>query len=144
MSYCSQQDLVDRFGATKLIQLTDRVNKPATTIDTVMVEGRIGDAASLINSFLGKKYKLPLTVDVPSVLKTYAIDIAWFLLHGDIAGKEHPARLAFNDAKAWLKLVSQGEVIIEGAGENIAPAGGGQIKTGKPDRQFTREKLSGF
>lgn len=143
MTYCTQQDLVDRFGATKLIQLTDRVNKPATTINAVTVTERIADAVSLINSYLAKRYQLPLT-DVPPVLKTYAIDIAWFLLHGDAAGKDHPARMAFNDAKAWLKFVSVGDVVIEGAGEIIAPAGGGQIKTSEPNRVFTRDKLEGF
>ncbi|HEV7345776.1 MAG TPA: DUF1320 domain-containing protein [Devosia sp.] len=144
MTYCTQQDLVDRFGATKLVQLTDRVNKPATTINEVTVTERIADAVSLINSYLAKKYQLPLTVDLPPVLKTYAIDIAWFLLHGDAAGKDHPARMAFNDAKAWLKSVSQGEVVIEGAGEIIAPAGGGQIKTSGPSRIFTRDRMAGF
>lgn len=144
MTYCTQQDLVDRFGATKLIQLTDRVNKPATTINVVTVTERIGDAASLINSYLGKKYQLPLTVAVPAVIRTYAIDIAWFLLHGDAADKDHPARLAYNDAKAWLKAVSMGDVIIEGAGEIVAPAGGGEIKTSQPDRVFTRESLRRF
>lgn len=144
MTYCAQQDLVDRFGTTKLIQLTDRVNKPASTINAVTVSERIGDAVSLINSYLAKKYQLPLTVPVPAVLKTYAIDITWFLLHGEAAGKDSAVRLGFNDAKAWLKSVSQGDVIIEGAGEIIAPAGGGQIKTSSPDRVFTRKSMSQF
>lgn len=144
MTYCTQQDLVDRFGTIKLIQLTDKVNKPASTIDIVTVGKHIGDAESLVNSYLGKKYQLPLTVTVPDVLTKFAVDIAWFYLHGDAAGKDSPVRLAFNDAKAWLKSVSQGGVIIEGAGEIIAPAGGGQIKTSQPDRVFTRETLRRF
>ncbi|WDR00747.1 DUF1320 domain-containing protein [Devosia sp. J2-20] len=144
MTYCSQQDLVDRFGTTKLVQLTDRVNKPASTIDGTTVTKRIEDAVSLINSYLAKKYELPLTVAVPEVLTTYAINITWFLLHGEAAGKDSPVRMAYDDALRWLKAVSQGSVVIEGAGEIIAAAGGGQIKTSTPNRVFTRDKLGDF
>lgn len=144
MTYCTQQDLVDRYGTTKLVQLTDKTNKPATTIDTIVVAKAITDASSLINSYLGKRYRLPLTVAAPDVLVTYACQIAWFLLLGDAAGKENPGRLAYNDALKWLERVSSGLVIIEGAGENVAPAGGGQIKTQGPVRVFTRDRLGGF
>ncbi|MBN9335629.1 DUF1320 domain-containing protein [Devosia sp.] len=144
MTYCTQQDLADRYGQIKLVQLTDKTNRPQTTIDTVVVEKAITDAASLINSFLGKRYQLPLTVSPPDVLVTYACQIAWFLLHGDTAGKEHPVRLAYADAMKWLERVSSGLVIIEGAGENVAPAGGGQIQTKGPERIFSRDRLQGF
>jgi len=144
MTYCSQQDLIDRFGATKLVQLTDKVNKPASTIDATTVTKRIEDAVSLINSYLAKKYQLPLTVAVPEVLTTYAINITWFLLHGDAAGKDSPVRMAYDDALRWLKAVSQGGVVIEGAGEIITQAGGGQIKTSTPNRVFTRDRMSDF
>lgn len=144
MTYCTQQDLVDRYGETKLVQLTDKTNRPQTTIDATVVARALTDASSLINSFLGKKYQLPLTVDAPDVLVTYACQIAWFLLHGDSAGKDHPARMAYDDAKRWLERVANGLVIIEGAGEVVAPAGGGQIKTKGPERVFTRDRLGGL
>lgn len=144
MTYCTQQDLVDRYGQTKLVQLTDKTNRPQTMIDTTVVDRAITDASSLINSFLGKKYQLPLTVAAPDVLVTYACQIAWFLLHGDAAGKDHPARMAHDDAKRWLERVANGLVIIEGAGEIVAPAGGGQIKTKGPERIFTRDRLGGL
>ena len=141
MSYCTQQDLVDRFGTAKLVQLTDKTNKPATTINTTTVERAIEDATSLINSYLGKRYQLPLTIDPPDVLVAYAIQIAWFLLHGEAAGKDSPVRMAYGDAMIWLNRVAAGAAIIEGAGEVIGQAGGGQIKTSAPNRVFTRDRL---
>lgn len=144
MTYCTQQDLVDRYGTTKLVQLTDKVNRPASAIDPVTVAKAITDAGSLIDSYLGKRYRLPLTVAAPDVLVTYACQIAWFLLNGEAAGKDSPARMAYVDAVKWLERVSSGLVVIEGAGETVAPAGGGQIKTQGPERIFTRDRLSGF
>lgn len=144
MTYCTQQDLVDRFGQSKLVQLTDKTNRPQTTVDVVVVARALQDASSLVNSYLGKKYQLPLTISPPDVLVTYACQIAWFLLHGESAGKDHPVRMAYDDAKKWLERVAGGLVIIEGAGELIAPAGGGQISTQGPERVFTRDRLAGF
>lgn len=144
MTYCTQQELVDRYGQAKLVQLTDKTNRPQTTIDAVVVDRAITDASSLINSHLRKRYRLPLTVAAPDVLVTYACQIAWFLLHGDAAGKESPVRLAYNDALKWLERVASGLVVIDGAGETLAPAGGGQIKTKGPERLFTRDRLRGL
>lgn len=143
MTYCTQQDLVDRFGELRLIQLTDRVNKPATTIDATTVSRHIGDASSMIDSYLTKRFRLPLP-EVPAVLTKFAVDLAWYYLLGDSVGKDDAAAVAYRDARAWLQDVSKGLVSIEGAVEGLAPAGGGQIQTSAPDRVFTREDLGGF
>src|SRR6185437_2202042 len=44
VTYCVLQDLIDRFGNELLVQLTDRSNIPATTIDETVVDRAIGDA----------------------------------------------------------------------------------------------------
>lgn len=143
LSYCTQQDLVDRYGQARLVQLTDRTNRPASTIDVVVVARAITDASSLIDSYLGKRYQLPLT-SVPGVLVTYCAQIAWFLLHGEAADKDSPVRQAYADALTWLGRVSGGLVVIEGADGALQPAGGGQIKTSRPSRVFTRDSMGEF
>jgi phage gp36-like protein len=141
LSYCTEQDLVDRFGSTRLVQLTDRVNKPASTIDSVMVARHIADAASLINSHLAKRYQLPLTVPAPAALTKVAVDLSWYFLLGDTVEKDSAAAVAYRDALSWLKSVASGTVVIEGAGEVLQPAGGGQVQTSAPNRVFTRDSL---
>lgn len=143
MTYCNQQDLVERFGEDRLVQLTDRENRPATTINATTVTRHIGDATSTINSYLGKRYQLPLGA-VPEVLVKLAVDIAWYYLQGDTADKDSTERLAYRDAITWLESVASGKVIIEGAGEVIAPAGGGQVQTKGPARVFNRDNLAGY
>jgi phage gp36-like protein len=143
VTYCSQQDLVERYGEDRLVQLTDRENRPATTVNVTTVLRHIGDATSTINSYLGKRYQLPLAT-VPDVLVKLAVDISWYYLQGDTADKDSAERLAYRDAIAWLEAVAGGKVIIEGAGEIIAQAGGGQVMTKGPDRAFTRDSLAGY
>lgn len=141
MTYCTQQDLVERFGEDRLVQLTDRENRPATTVNATTVARYIGDATSTINSYLGKRYQLPLGA-VPDVLVKLAVDISWYFLQGDTADKDSAERLAYRDAIAWLEAVAGGKVVMEGAGEVLAPAGGGQVLTKGPARAFTRDSLA--
>jgi phage gp36-like protein len=144
MTYCTLQDLIDRFGEQRLVQLTDKINKPATTIDAVTVAKHIGDAVSMINSYVAKRYAVPLTF-VPEALTKVAVDLAWYYLRGDAVEKDDPAAIAFRDAIKWLENVSKGLIIIEGAdGVALPSAGGGQVKTSPPNRVFTRTSLDSF
>lgn len=143
MTYATQQDLIDRFGASELVQLTDKVNRPVTTIDPVPVERAIGDAGALIDSYIGKLYRLPLSA-VPAVLTKVACDIARYYLHGKAAEKEGPVERAYNEALAWLKDISKGLTALDAEGVAPAQAGGGSVKASAPGRVFTRDSLRDF
>ncbi|WP_411037639.1 gp436 family protein [Shinella sp. BYT-45] len=140
MTYATQQDLIDRFGETELIQLTDRVNIPVSTVDPVVVGRALDDASALIDSYLTKVVKLPLA-NVPDVLVKTAADIARYYLHGKAAEKDSPVTTAYNQAVAWLRDVSRGLVELSAGGETPAPAGGGSVKAVAPNRVFTRDTL---
>jgi phage gp36-like protein len=71
------------------------------------------------------------------------VDLAWYYLLGDSAGKDDPASVAYRDALRWLENVARGLVQVDG-GAQLPPAGGGQIKTSAPNRVFTRDNMSGF
>lgn len=143
MPYCTQQDLIDRFGSARLVQLTDKTNKPATTIDPVTVAKHIGDASSMIDGYVAKRHALPL-VSVPAVLVKIGVDIAWYYLLGNAAGKDSPEAIAYRDAISWLESVSKGLVVLDDGGTAPLPSGGGQIQTSAPDRVFTRDSMAGF
>ncbi|UDF29833.1 UNVERIFIED_ORG: DUF1320 domain-containing protein [Roseateles sp. XES5] len=140
MTYATQQDMVDRFGELELVQLTDRVNVPVSTIDAVVVARALGDASAKIDTYLTKAVKLPLPT-VPDVLVKTAADIARYYLHGKAADKDSPVTAAYNDALAWLRDVSRGLVELSVGGETPAPAGGGSVKAVAPNRVFTRDTL---
>lgn len=141
--YVALDDLIDRGWERKLIQLTDRTNRPATTIDETTVARHITDACSIIDSYLVKAYSLPLTT-VPAALKKVAADLAMYFLHGDAVGKDDPVATAYRDGLRWLEQVARGLVVIEDAGVVPAPAGDGRILTKGPDRVFSRDTLRDF
>lgn len=143
MTYATKQDLIDRFGETELRQLTDRTNRPASTIDDTVVDRALTDAAALINGYLAKVYSLPLA-STPAVLTRVAADVARYLLHGKAAETGGPVARAYDQAVAWLRDVARGTVQLEVGGTPAAATGGGQVRTTGPDRTFTRDSLRGL
>ncbi|HBY38461.1 MAG TPA: DUF1320 domain-containing protein, partial [Alteromonas sp.] len=75
MNYCTTNDLIDRFGESELIALSDRDN--TGSVDAQVVSAAIADASALIDGYLGGRYALPLSV-IPSVLPKLCGDIARF------------------------------------------------------------------
>lgn len=143
MTYATKQDLLDRFGETELVQLTDKVNRPASTIDDVPVSRALGDAAALIDGYIGKLYRLPLSA-LPPVLTKNACDIARYYLHGKAAEKDGPVERTYDEAVSWLKDVSKGVVTLDVEGVAPAQAGGGSVQASAPGRVFTRDSLRDF
>lgn len=143
MAYIAKQDLIERGWERELVQLTDEINKPATTINDVTVERACQDASAFIDSYVGKLYRLPLTA-VPDVLPKFAADIARYYLHGKAAEKDGPIERAYRDAHAWLKDVAKGVVGIAAEGVTPAQAGGGSVRASAPGRVFTRDSLRDY
>ncbi|MCR5855992.1 gp436 family protein [Mesorhizobium sp. J428] len=143
MTYAVKQDLIDRFGEKELRELTDRVNRPPTTIDDVVVGRALADADGLIDGYVGKRYALPLA-EVPPMLTKTAADLARYFLHGKAADKDSPVTAAYNQAVAWLRDVSKGLVELGNGAIEPQAAGGGSVKTSRPNRVFTRDTMGGF
>jgi len=142
-AYATQQDLIDRFGATELVQLTDRANRPATTIDAVVVERALADATALIDGYVGKVYALPLAA-VPQALTKAAADIARYYLHGKRADKDGEVERAYKEADRWLINISRGLVQLDVGGVPPAQPDGGTVRVVAPDRRFSRDSLRGL
>ncbi|PKL41763.1 MAG: DUF1320 domain-containing protein, partial [Candidatus Riflebacteria bacterium HGW-Riflebacteria-2] len=106
MSYAVVQDMVDRFGAAELIQLTDRSEVPTGTYDSDLIEQALSDAEAEINAYLASRYALPLA-EVPETLVRLTCNIARYQLYGSSLTEEVTKR--YNDAIAFLKNVSRGD-----------------------------------
>lgn len=143
MPYVTKQDLIDRFGEQELIQLTDRVNKPASTVNDTAVDLAIADASNLADSYLAKVVTLPLD-PVPGALPKVVADLARYFLHGKAADKESPVTTAYEQAIAFLRDVAKGLVQLTDSGSETPPAGGGSVKAVAPNRVFTRDSLRSF
>lgn len=108
MPYCTQQNLVDRFNQLELIQLTDRANPPAGTINTTVLNQAIADADAEINSYL-TGYTLPLAT-VPANLVRIACDITRYYLYDDSMVEQVKTR--YDSAIKYLTQVAKGTISL--------------------------------
>jgi phage gp36-like protein len=139
VTYATQQDLVDRFGAAELAQLTDPV--AGTTIDATVVARALNDAAAEIDTRLAARYALPLA-SVPTVLVRVAADLARYYLWDARATEQ--VRNRYKDAIALLDKVGSGAVMLAGA-ELLTPASGAvAVAARNPAPQFSSALLDAF
>lgn len=125
MTYATAQDLTDRFGATELIELTDRANTGA--IDTTVLGRALADADAEINGYLASRYTLPLA-SVPPVLVAKASDMARYYLY-DVRVTE-AVKARYDDAVKYLQSLPKGLVSLglDPVNVPVADAGGVQIQ----------------
>ena len=107
MAYCTQDDLERRIGAADLAALADYDGDGVA--DAEVVAAAIGDACSLIDSYLSVRFAVPVS-PVPDVLRTRAVDLAVYFLRLRRDSATEDSRRQQEDALAWLRQVAAGEV----------------------------------
>ncbi len=143
MTYATQQDMIERFGAEELIQLTDRVNMPPSTIDQDVLGRALSDADALIDTYLIGRYDLPFPA-TPAALVGYSADIALFKLYGNRATVGGEIERNFKFAVSWLTSVANGTVKLEVLSEPAPQSGGSQVRFTSSDRALSRDSLRGL
>jgi phage gp36-like protein len=120
MAYCTQQDMIGRFGDEELIQLTDRAQ--LNEIDAAIITQAIADAGAEIDGYLAGVYPLPLAT-VPLQLTRISCDMARYYLHlaKGIGSESDPIGRRYAHAVKYLNAVATGSISLEVAAED-APA----------------------
>lgn len=121
MAYCTQQDLLTRFGEDELSAIAPAPEGDG--LDGERIERACEDAAGEIDGYLsGAGYVVPLA-NPPRVVVGFAADIARYRLHDDHASEAVTRR--YEEAVRFLRSVSQGHVRLGatlGSGEAIGEA----------------------
>lgn len=105
MSYVTAEQLMTRFGADRLRDLTD--HQGAGTVNDDVLGNAIGLAESEIDASLSARYQLPLQT-VPPLLAGIAGDLVLVRLHVDAAPE--PVLAAARNARATLAQIRAGEL----------------------------------
>lgn len=137
--YCSQADLVERFGAVELAQLTDET--AATTPDTSEISKVCDEATSLIDAYLATRYTTPLAT-VPTMVRSWALVIARKMLWKERALPDSQVAKAYDAALAMLKDVARGIASLPDSAGVVAPISGGAISVISSEQLFTDDLLN--
>lgn len=146
MPYLTSAAYVTRFGITETSRLTADQGAAAGTVDYAKVDGAINDASAYADSYIGRRYQLPLALPLPPLLGTLVGDLAREGLHPT----SPPPRVteAADRARDFLKDVGKGAAqlpLATGAEPTVSPAGFAARTSG--DRRasvFTPDTLAGF
>lgn len=115
MAYTTVQDMIGRFGATEMLRLSSVDGELPETVTAAPVEQAIADADGIIDSYLRKRYRVPVA-PVPQVITRASCILARYDL--SVGGDREPADQVKNDRRdvvAWLTQLSRGEATLEGA-----------------------------
>lgn len=103
--YATVADMSGLYGETELIALSDRDG--TGEVDTTLIEAALDRAGSEADSYLARRYAVPLA-EVPPVLVTVVCDIARHLLTGGPTSETDPIEERYRRAVAWLSDVAAG------------------------------------
>lgn len=139
MMYTTQQELIDRYSENVLLVLADQDNDGV--LDANVITQAITDASELMDSYLGKRYALPLPV-VPMPLKRICGDITLYLLSGNGTVTDE-RRKRYDDAIKFLQALAKGEATLGAGVEQDNANSVGQVELDSNPRLFSRRTMRG-
>lgn len=139
-SYATRLQMMDRFGQSELISLTDR-DGTAGTIVVEVLDVALTDASALINGYLAGRYTLPLTPP-PAVLERLCCDIARYGLYDNGASEAVSKR--FDDAVHYLEMVGAGKITLGVASQGESPISHDLPIMESDGAVFNRRQSKGF
>lgn len=142
--YATVQDMIDRFNETEMIRLSNPDDRTVAIVNPTKIETALLDATVLIDSYLRKKYQLPLTIVPESLIRAACVLARFDLAQSGNSEPSEQMRLARKETIGWLEGIAAGAIEIDltpfGGGAN--PASGAKVSD-RPD-VFSNDSLRGW
>lgn len=139
--YCTQTQLVDRYGTKMLTDLTDRAVPRSGAIDAAVVTRAITDAGAEIDGYLATRYALPLAV-IPPIINDLAQRVAIYKLH--VVNVSQKIADDYKLALASLSNISKGVIKLDVAGTEPAASTANSVFVQQGGTRLTHDSLKGF
>ncbi|MBR0681915.1 DUF1320 domain-containing protein [Roseomonas eburnea] len=144
MPYATIADLTESFGESEATRLT----APEGDLDGPVVEAKVTraltDATDLIDSYLARRYAVPLVAPIPpAIVRACAVLARYQLAHGEQREPTEQMRLERKDTIAWLERLAEGSAVLPGAVPAAGSSGAGAMVSDRP-RDFARDALRGW
>lgn len=148
MAYVTTTQLSQRLGSGLYARLTDRVN--GTTGDDTAAQQVINEAEALANSYLARRYAVPVDLgtypELANVLAVRVLDLAEYgAWKSSPFVADPPSRVLtlLSNATKWFEDVAAGRLVLPAAPPATTSAVDGPWSESAP-RQFTRDELDGL
>jgi phage gp36-like protein len=143
--YVDKAGMTERYGATKLVQLTDKTTPPTGGIVDAVLDRALADAAAVIHGYARSAgYAVPFSTSaVPDMVAGWQARVA---LYGLYQG-EAPDKVAedYKTTLGQLRDLAAGRITLQAAGVAApAPVEGAAVLFDATPRIMTGRGLKGF
>lgn len=144
MAYSDLAALRQRMAEQTLIDLTDDAGGGA--VDQEVIDRVIGDADTEIDSYLARRYRVPVD-PVPALLQRLSLDLSVEILYGRRPDLDMPeaVKSAAGNARTLLARIAAKKAHLPGVAEadDSGTSNAGAVFSG-PGRLFSRDSLKGM
>lgn len=141
MSYATLEQLIDRYGESMIIGLTDRGTVATGGVDHETIDRALADTDAVIDARIGARYVLPLA-EVPPLLSDVALCIAIWKLHRHDTSQK--IKDDYAEAMRQLREIGDGTMSLPIATGEPEVTGENGARVTDRDRDFTAETMKGF
>lgn len=113
MAYASVADMIDRFGQAEMIRMTTPDGAEMVGVVSEPIDRALDDASALIDTWLRKRYRMPLTVAPPEIRRACCLLARYDLSTG---GGRTPADQTVKEREetiAWLRSIGAGNALLD-------------------------------
>lgn len=115
MPYATPQDLVDAYGEAELVRLTTPSGQSLAGVVAGRAEARLVEASGLMDSYLRRRYLVPVTPATPELRSCCCALARYELMHTGETEPSEQARLARKERIDWLQALADGRIALDGA-----------------------------
>lgn len=145
MAYVTDTDIEDRLGSAAYVQLTDDDGNGVADA-AVVDEARLG-AEGEVNSYLARRYQVPIDLTVHSeladVLKSFTLDLVELRLRARRPPVPTETLRRRADAIEWLSRIAKGTIELPSVAQVSTGSGRGSLGTTTGEtRMLSRDELA--
>jgi len=137
MSYATVADMIDRFGMTEMIRLSEQEDRTATVVDNVKIQTALDDASVLADTYLRSRYKLPVAIPPRDLVRAICHLARFDLAQGARTEPTEQMRLSRKDIIVWLENIAGNKINIDapsiGGGTDASHGARTSDRVGKAD-----------
>ena len=143
MPYATAADMTARFGEEEMIHLTAAPGALDQPADAARIGVALSENSALIDTYLRRRYLVPLAAPIPAEIVRATCILARFdLAHGEQKDPSEQMRLARKEVIAWLEQLATGDAQLDGV--PLAGGVGGGARVSDRPRAFSDCALRGW
>ncbi|WP_444452037.1 gp436 family protein [Rhodobacter capsulatus] len=142
MTYATQQQMIDRYGTSALVMLTDRAEFATGVIDAAMIDRALADADAMIDGYLRGRYDTVPLDPVPPQLPPIAQALAYWSLH--LTEPDGKTKADYDTALRMLKDIADGRLKLAVAGAEPQTTAASGVRMTDRSRPLSADAMKGF